>query len=285
MRRILTWSRSLKRKEPRTQKTKIRLKYLKTGNLMGLSNDEYALPCTNMRQENIAYIVPVLSITWGSKTLQTRTRGPVSLSLSTTRKDSWNFWLTRQLSSGHCSDFKFHWPPRTAICIFNYTKWPKAFVQARNKIGQKIYIKLPKFLRYPEYILFLVKFPLDGIPKTVNGWFYTYSRYHTNKLKLISFEYNQCLLYIKKNMSTDSFSILTTSGKEYLRTDDTLYSCNKTFSALDERTCKRSYWEKVKLLSHRKTPKCNGGLLYWIGDKYFVNQPRHILEMSKLDQN
>jgi hypothetical protein len=96
----------------------------------------------------------------------------------------------------------------------------QVYVQFRSILNRDFYVqslsKLIKLMRiFTDCILKVIK-PLYDVSKAGNHWFKTYHGHHTDKLRMISFIYDPCLLYIINricmkiiDMQIDDILILT----------------------------------------------------------------------------
>ncbi len=74
------------------------------------------------------------------------------------------------------------------------------YVQSRSNLNRDFYVQslseLIKLMKISSECILKVIKPLYEVSETDNHWFKTYHDHHTDKLKIIQFTYNSCLLYI-----------------------------------------------------------------------------------------
>src|SRR5947207_11488886 len=74
----------------------------------------------------------------------------------------------------------------------------QAYTQSETKLNRTILARLPKQLihKYSEGIIMIVVKPLYGIAKAGTHWWATYSKYHKERLYIITSIYDPCLMII-----------------------------------------------------------------------------------------
>jgi hypothetical protein len=94
----------------------------------------------------------------------------------------------------------------------------QAYVQSRSNLNRDFYVQssseLIKLMRISSECILKVIKSLYEVSETNNHWFKTYHDHHTDKLEMIQFTYDSCLLYINHictrivSMQTDDTLIL-----------------------------------------------------------------------------
>lgn len=159
----------------------------------------------------------------------------------------------------------------------------QAFVQSETSIKRPIFVRPPSILGYPHGTLFRVNRPLYGIPEAGIHWFYTYHRYHMNKLNMRPSIYDMCLLYTKGCFSISSKSENTPRGIVCLQTDDTAYIGNQAFVEKEEKMRKQFDSKNKEVLNNGGKVKFNGGTIVKSNNEITLSQPKHVSKLSTLD--
>ncbi len=107
----------------------------------------------------------------------------------------------------------------------------QAYVQSRSTLNRDFYVQsFPELIKLmgvsSDCILKVVK-PLYGVSEAGNHWFKTYHGHHTDKLGMIPFTYDSCLLYTPTSFQTGL-------GIVGMQTDDTLILADQSFAAVEE---------------------------------------------------
>ncbi len=107
----------------------------------------------------------------------------------------------------------------------------QAYVQSQSNLNRDFYVQsLSELIKLmsisSECILKMIK-SLYEVSETDNHWFKTYHDHHTDKLNMISFTYNSCLLYIIDHICMSIVS---------MQTDDTLILADQSFAVVENET-------------------------------------------------
>jgi hypothetical protein len=111
----------------------------------------------------------------------------------------------------------------------------QAYVQSRSNLNRDFYVQSsPELIKlmgiFSDCILKVVK-SLYGVSKAGNHWFKTYHGHHTDKLGMIQFTYNSCLLYI---ITKDTIASRIDMGIVGMQIDDTLILIDQSFAIAEK---------------------------------------------------
>ncbi len=109
----------------------------------------------------------------------------------------------------------------------------QAYVQSRSNLNRDFYVRsffeLIKLMRISSECILKVIKSLYEVPETDNHWFKTYHDHHTDKLEIIQFTYDSCLLYISSIIFTQiDLKIVN------MQIDDILILINQLFAIVEK---------------------------------------------------
>lgn len=161
----------------------------------------------------------------------------------------------------------------------------QAYTQAKTKLQQKIFIRLAPVLGYPPDFLFQAVLPIYGLSESGLHWFYSYSNYHEEELHMMPSVYDTCLMYTKNCLANSSRSLGVPRGVVCLQTDDTMHTCDKAFSDMEEQTSKDFDCKAAKFVKNGTSIKFNGAIISCDHCSYTITQTEHIENLNPLDIN
>jgi len=144
---------------------------------------------------------------------------------------------------------------------------------SKTSLRRPVYMYAPKEMKLPEGQLLKVMRTLYGMPEAPIHWFKTYTDYHRDELRMKQIPMDPCLWYQKENHSL--------AGVLALQVDDTLYSGNPKFQAL-EMDKSNSFPNSGRSVISTKPTRFNGLDIRTNKDSIVMDQRYYIEGISKL---